>query len=130
MRNQMIKTSIAAVLGLGLTIAPALAESWHVIEGPDGKTTGVWTIEIKDGVVTGAATMTTSDHKPLTYALSGKVVGNSWVLDRIKPSDAILCTYQGKSAETTGLKKPTEITGSAYCQARTGLWKVRVMSAK
>jgi ABC-type transport system substrate-binding protein len=130
MNKVLIKTSIAAVLGLGLTIAPALAESWHVVEGPDGKTTGVWTIEMKDGVVTGSAVMTTTDHKPLTYALSGKVVDNSWTLDRIKPSDNILCTYTGTSPVTSGLKKPTEINGSAYCQARTGLWKVRIMSAK
>ena len=121
--------AFAAIL-MGLTAAAEAGESWHVIEGPDGKTTGVWTIEIKGNTVTGNANMTTSANKPLKYGLTGTTDGTTWTFDRINPTDTILCTYQGSSVAVTGMKKPTEITGSAMCQAKTGMWKVRIMSAK
>lgn len=121
--------AIAALL-TGLASTAQAGESWHVVEGPDGRTTGVWTLEIKGNTVTGNANMITSANKPLKYGLTGTTDGTTWTFDRINPTDTILCTYQGSSVTAPGMKKPTEISGSAMCQAKTGMWKVRIMTAK
>jgi hypothetical protein len=127
--------SLRKIVALGaatLTLAAtsASAETWKVIEGPTGGIQGTWNVTIVGGSVSGDAQMTTADHKPLTYAFSGKVDGNSYVINRIKPSDGNECTYTGSSPVTGGLKKATEISGSAMCQTKTGLWKVRIAPSK
>ncbi len=127
---RVVETALtAAALSLMLAGA-ARADSWHVIEGPGGKSVGVWNVTIDNGVITGNGVMSSAEKKPITYSLNGKVDGTAWTIDRVNPSDGILCTYQGKSPLVGGLRKPTEISGTAMCQAKTGLWKVRVMSAK
>ncbi len=127
---RLMKIALLAVAGLGLGTAVAQAETWHVTEGPNGKITGVWNVTITDGVVTGNAAMLTAEHKPLTYALSGKIDGTAYRVDRVLPSDNNLCTYTATVPPLPGLKKATEINGSAMCQQKTGMWKVRITTAK
>lgn len=115
-----------SIAGCGI----AAADAWLVTEGPGGTITGTWKVTIANGVVTGEATMNTADRKTLTYGLSGKVDGNTWVINRTRPSDGNACTYNGTSPISSGFRKPTEIAGSAMCQQKTGVWKVKVVAAK
>jgi hypothetical protein len=119
-----------AAISLCLACGSAHAEAWIVTEGETGAITGIWNVTITNGSISGDAVMTTEDHKPLTYALTGQNDGNSWLINRVKPSDGNECTYTGTSPITSGLKKPTEISGSAMCQSKTGIWKVRLPNAK
>lgn len=128
-----MKTFSTILCAAAITVAgcgAAAADAWLVTEGPGGNITGTWKVTVANGVVSGDANMTTADRKTLTYGLTGKVDGNSWVINRTKPSDGNACTYTGNSPMTSGFKKPTEITGSAMCQQKTGVWKVKVVAAK
>jgi len=128
--RSIISPPVAALAVLLSLPAGAGAEVWQVTEGPDGRITGLWDVTITNGAISGEAKMMTADHKPLTYSLSGKVDGNDYVIDRFKPSDANECTYKGSAPQMPGLKKATEISGTAMCQSRTGIWKVRLPASK
>lgn len=129
MFSRILLAPALSVAGLLLMGAAAGADTWQVSEGPGGKTTGVWTVRIVGTDITGDATMTTPDKKTLKYAFTGKVDGRSFTINRVKPSDDNLCTYTG-SAPSGGssLRKVSEINGSAMCQQKTGVWKVRAMA--
>lgn len=127
--SRLARAPLLAGAGLLLTAVAAGADTWQVIEGPGGKITGVWTVKIVGSDITGDATMTTADNKPLKYAIAGKMDGRMFTINRVKPSDGNLCTYTG-SAPSGGasLRKASEINGSAMCQQKTGVWKVRAAS--
>ena len=123
-----LKSVAAAALCLVASAGAASAEAWGVSEGPGGKTTGVWNVTISAGVISGDAMMTTPEHQRLRYGLTGKVDGTNYVINRVGPSDRNLCTYKGAAPQQAKLKKPTEITGSAMCQQKSGIWKVKIMT--
>ncbi len=105
----------------------AHGETWSVIEGPGGKVSGVWNVKIIGTEITGDALMTTAEHTTLRYNFSGRVDGRNWTINRIKPSDNNLCTYSGTSSSAGNPRKVAEITGSAMCQQKTGVWKVHAV---
>lgn len=117
--------ALAFLLACGTTAAQA--DTWRVVEGPGGKIAGVWVVKVVGGTLSGDATMRGEGGKPLTYAVAGRFDGRTWTLNRVKPSDGNLCTYSGTSPGNTAARKPTEIVGSAMCQSRTGVWRVRIV---
>ena len=122
-RTLLVATALAA------TTSVARGETWSVTEGPGGKTSGVWNVKIVGTDISGDAVMTTAEHTTLRYNLSGKVDGRDWTINRIKPSDNNLCTYTGTSPNATNPHKVAEISGSAMCQQKTGVWKVHAASS-
>lgn len=128
-KSRFTLTTLLAGAVLVLTGATAGADVWQVSEGPGGKITGVWNVKIVGADITGDATMTTADNKPLKYAIAGKMDGRTFTINRVKPSDNNLCTYTGSApAGGASFRKVTEINGSAMCQQKTGVWKVRAAS--
>lgn len=102
---------IAALLAPGV----AAAETWRVVEGPQGAVKGHWNITISGSNVTGDATMDAPPGGRVTYAVVGEVKDGRFLLKRANPSNGVPCDYVATVASE-------EIKGSSSCAGQQGPW--------
>lgn len=119
-----MRGTILAV-ALATLSTPALAgEVWSVVEGPQGRTLGVWNIEKTGGGFTGNAVMRGADGRPVTYVVSGTIDGATYTAQRQSPSDGQMCSYTGMVEPPKLDHKGLEIKGTASCRESSGPWRV------
>ena len=96
----------------------AAAETWRVVEGPQGATKGSWNVTISGETVTGNGTMDGSSGGRVTYSVVGALKDGYFLLKRANPRDGVPCDYVGKAAGE-GFR------GSATCNGQQGPWIVK-----
>ena len=105
-----------AILASALMTGSALADIWSVTEGAGGRIKGQWQVTVRDGAVTGNATMAGADGRPLTYALSGAVSDGEFTINRVRASDNVACVYRGAR------KGDLAASGTAFCNGSASGW--------
>ena len=107
---------IALASALALVPAAACAETWMVVEGADGKVKGAWIVTAAGPALNGAATMKDGRGVAVNYQLAGNNQGGTYVIQRIKPTDGVACTYVGKASG------PKAISGTVKCGTISAPW--------
>ena len=106
-----------AALAVLLLPTCAFAEVWTVVEGPGGKTRGTWNVTVAGGALTGNATMTGADGRPLTFGLNGALKDGGAMIHRINASDRNACTYIGRP-------QGAGYSGNVICNGASAPWMV------
>ncbi len=101
-----------------LSSAPALAESWIVVEGPKGETQGAWEVTQRGGEISGKGVSQSRGAMGASYQVTGAISGGKVTARRVASTDGRTCNYIGEE------KSQTEIVGTAICAGASGVWRV------